>query len=513
MNYNSWLHSFAKLFKQLIIVYMFFTLTLNALSLEEAVFQTLGTNPEIKEQAYNLKGVKQEKDMALSAYYPKIFVSAGIGTAKEEITPSFNEQNGERALRTDNSINLSLNIFNGFNTYYDLKSQKHRTNAAKSFLNEYKASISMQIVESFINMMKLRSILQIGKSNVLWHKEINKQLQELSDAGMGKVSDLRFASVRMTLAEVNAVVFENNFIQAKVTFEVLLGKAVDVDKLEEPTFEYILPESLEDAADMALNYNPSIQVGKHNIKSAYSNYKRSQSTYYPTLDIEMRESWLEETGPYEYSVYSSQAMVYLRYSLFNGFLDKATKEREFTTYLQNNQFIFFTQRDVTKKLGTAWIGVIKIEEQLKLLEKMRLFSKAALDDYYKEFGIGRRTLLDIINVKNDYDNARQSYEAAKYDLLLSKFRILDAMGGLVNYFLLKSQKMQFTLDDALIENKSVYEIIKQMNDKLKNNEAFISYGDGNITSFDEMMKEHDSNQEEIKELEALDDFNGSDVEN
>jgi len=482
-------------------MYIFLPVAVNAISLEEAVFQTINTNPKIKEQIYNLRSIQQDKDIISSAYYPKLSLTTGIGMGKESTTPSYNEQTGEVVLRIDNSVVASMNIFNGFNTYHDLKAQKHRTDAAKSYLNEYKASISLQTVESYINMMKLKSIVQIGKENVLWHREINKQIKELADSGIGKISDFRFSSVRMTLAEVNAVVYENNFIQAKVIFEASLGKAIEVDDLQEPVFDYILPESLSMAADMALKHNPSIQVGKHNLKSAYSNHKRSLSVYYPNIDIELRQSLLSESGPYQYNVNSSQAMIYLNYNLFNGFSDKAMVEKEFIAYAQNSQFIYSTKRDVTKKLGTAWIGSVKIEEQLKLLEKMRVYSKEALDDYYKEFGVGRRTLLDIINVKNDYDNARQSYEAAKYDLLLSKFRILDAMGILVDYFLDKSDKMQLTLDEGLIENKSVYEIIEQMSDKLQKKEAFISNRDGNFTSFDELMKEHDSIQDELEELD------------
>lgn len=491
-----------KLYKSLFLLVVIFISHLDAITLEKAVFQTLHTNPEIKEKAYSLEGVEKERDIVLSGYYPKLYVSSGIGLAKEEITPAYNQQSGERVLRTDNSITASMNIFNGFNTYYDAASQNHRTNAAKSYLNEYKTSIAMQTVESYISMMKLKSMVQISQENVIWHKEINEKLIEYTESGRGKASDLKFASGRMTLAKINAVVHENNFIQSKVIFETVFGDSVEVEKLQEPTFDYTLPKTLEDAALIAFDYNPSIQVGKHNTKSAYSNYKRSQSVYYPSVDVELKESWFNEQGGYDYKVNSSNAMVYLSYNLFNGFSDRGVVENELSTYYQNSEYLLYTKRDVTRKLGISWIAAVKIEEQLKLLDEMRAFSKRTLEDYYQEFGIGRRTLLDIIGVKNDYNSARQSYEAAKYDLLLSKFRILDAMGGLLDYFLAKADKMQLILDEDFVENKSVYEIIKQMNFKLQNNEDFVSYDESNYTSFDEMMEEQGTQEES----DTLDEF-------
>lgn len=491
---RSQLNSF-KLYTRLIFVAFFSTSNLFAISLEQAVFQTLHTNPDIKEKVYGLEVVKKERGIVLSAYYPKLYLSSGVGLASQKTTPAYNEQSGEQVTRIDQSIVASMNLFSGFNTHYDYESQKHRVDATKSYLDEYKTVITMQIVESYINLVKQQAILRISKENVLSHQEIYDKLKEYTDSGIGKGSDLKFASGRLTLAQVNAVVNENNFIQSKIVFESVFGGLVKIDDMDEPLFDYILPERLEDAAQKAFDYNPSIQLGKHNIKSAYSNYKRTQSTYYPTVDIELKKSWFNEEGSYDYKVEGSHAMVYFNYNLFNGFADKAMEEIELSTYLQNSQFLNFTKRDVTRKLAIAWIASIKIEEQFVLLEKMRIDSKMTLEDYYKEFLFGRRTLLDIINVKNDYNNARQSYEAAKYDLILSKFRILDAMGGLLDYFLAKSDRMKLTLDSSFVESESIYDIIRYMNDKLQSKTDFISSDDINYTSLDELMKERDAQDE------------------
>ena len=475
-----------KVFSRMLFLLLFASSTADAITLEKVVFQTLHTNPSIKEKAYNLSSVEQERDIVRAAYYPKLSISTGTGQAKEEITPAYREQ-GSQVIRTDSSITATMNLFNGFHTLHDSSAQKNRSSAANAHLQQTKSAIALQTLESFIVMMKHRSILQISQENVASHQEIYNKLKEKEKSGMSKASDLGFALGRLTLAQVNAVVHENNFLQSKVAFESVYGTAVEMAKLEEPIFDYTLPKTLEDAALIALDYNPSIHVDKYNHKSAQSNYKRSRFVYYPTVDLELKKSWFEETEGYEYSVDSSHAMVYLRYNLFNGFADKASVEKELKTYLQSNQFLNNTKREVLKKLGIAWIATIKIARQSELLAKMQEYSKKTLTDYYMEFGIGRRTLLDIINVKNDYNNARQSYESAKYDLLLSKFRILDAMGGLVDYFLAKADKMQLTLDKEQLEDKSVYEIIRQMGAKLRSGESLILKTDNNQSSLDALL--------------------------
>jgi len=475
-----------------IFVCLFLEPKLSAISLEDAVLNTLQTNPGVKEHVHNLKSVDKDRDVALSGYYPKLDLSMGMGLAKQKNTPSFNEQSGGQVLRTDNSITASMNVFNGFDTYYELEAQKHRAGSARSSMEEYKASLVMKIIENYIGMMKQKAIVQISKENVFAHKEIYNKLKEFTKSGMGKASDVRFASGRLTLAQVNSVVNENNFIQSKVVFETTLGASVKEGELSEPTFDYELPDTLKEASSIALEFNPSILVGEKNIKSTYSNYKRSKSAYFPSLDMEIKESILTERGAYDYSVENSYAMVYLNYNIFNGFADKANSEKEFAIYLQNKDYLLTTKRDVISKLGVAWVASVKIAEQLKLLDKLRVYSRITLEDYYQEFGIGRRTLLDIINVKNDYNNARQSYESAKYDLLLSNFRILDAMGGLVDYFLSRADSSKEIDDKVYVEDKLINNIIYEMNEKLVKKEDFIKYDESKYITFDTMIKNYDT---------------------
>lgn len=477
---------------------------LNAMTLEDAVYQTLHTSPEIKDGTYSLDTMQKEREIVESSYYPKLDIFVGTGLANDNVSTLPSADTGNTFTRLNYSAVASINVFNGFGTRYDVESQKHRTNAAKSSLSNDKTSLTIEVVEAYTNMLKQKEVVYISKENVASHQKIYDKLTEYVNSGLGKASDLKFASGRLSLAQINMVVNENNFIQSKIIFETTLGAPIDVNALEEPIFDYVLPISLEVALATSLQNNPSIQLSKDNIKSAQSNYKRSKSVKYPTIDIELKKSWLSEKDTINYNVDGSHAMVYLNYNLFNGFADKAKIEQEHSIYMQNNQYLLLSKRDVARKLSVAWITSLKVDEQLKLLKKMQIESKKTLEDYHKEFLFGRRTLLDIIVIENDYNNARQSYVIAKYDLLLSRFRILDAMGGLVDYFLAKAEDMQLIHDENYVEDNSVYNIVKQINNTLEANEDFISYHDNNNSSLDNLI-EKSSDEENSTSLEDFSD--------
>jgi adhesin transport system outer membrane protein len=50
----------------------------------------------------------------------------------------------------------------------------------------------------------------------------------------------------------------------------------------------------------------------------------------------------------------------------------------------------------------------------------------------KQFSIGQRTLLDLLNAENEYFNARLAYITGQYAQLTSAFQILSSMGQLLS---------------------------------------------------------------------------------
>ena len=63
--------------------------------------------------------------------------------------------------------------------------------------------------------------------------------------------------------------------------------------------------------------------------------------------------------------------------------------------------------------------------------------------YQQEYDLGRRTLLDLLVAQNDYVSARTQVIKAQYDLLFSNYRILDAMGTMVQQ-VLGSKALDYT---------------------------------------------------------------------
>ena len=52
--------------------------------------------------------------------------------------------------------------------------------------------------------------------------------------------------------------------------------------------------------------------------------------------------------------------------------------------------------------------------------------------YRKQYRIGKRTLLDLLNTENELFEARKGYLDAKYEEQYAKYRVMNATGNLLD---------------------------------------------------------------------------------
>ena len=94
-------------------------------------------------------------------------------------------------------------------------------------------------------------------------------------------------------------------------------------------------------------------------------------------------------------------------------------------------------------VGGAKLGRVSIPELVAHVKALGMDSLAVtpehlvktLELYQKEYDLGRRTLLDLLVAQNDHIAAQSQIVRAENDLLFAHYRILDAMGSMVQNIL------------------------------------------------------------------------------
>lgn len=423
--------------KKLMVLPLIVSNLLYAQTLKESVGELLSTNPTIQERLQNYEATKEDISAAQAGYFPKLDLTLGGGYEETK------QKNGAGATVIpttgndgkfsvyQNSLVLTQNIFQGFNTMNKVEEQEYRTvSAAYSYIEQSNA-ISFEMTSAYIDLIKNKELLVTAQKNVDIDQEILNKVEKLFDSGLTTLSEVHKIESSLALAKSNKVVQENTLLDASYNVQKVLGKELATDKLVKPELNYKFPKTKQEAIDFAFNNNPSLLVSEFNVKQAKASKRSLRSSFYPSVDIEVSQSMNKNLSAVEGTDDRFRAMAYLKYNLFNGFSDQAAlvkAEKQVSQELSNQEKL---KREVLTNLNLAWTSKEKLEEQLKHLYAYKDFSAKTLKLYAKEYDLGRRSLLDLLSAQNDYIGSQSQIITTEYNLLLAKYRILNAMGILV----------------------------------------------------------------------------------
>ncbi|RUM90190.1 MAG: type I secretion protein TolC [Thiomicrospira sp.] len=408
-----------------------FTFSFNAyaISLKEAVEDAVLHNPEFRQEVKAYQAIEAEIKAAKAGYYPSLDLNAGMGY--EEVDRPGIDNTGNGLTRREASVKLTQNLFEGFGTQDEVNRLQYSLDA-QSYKTLSKANdVALQMIQAYINLLKEKKLLNLAQTNLETHLKILDQIQRRTEAGIGNQVEVDQAEARLALARSNYGAVENRFFDARAKFQRILGRMPE-DNLIEPKADFPLPKTLEDAINVALMDHPTLKSANSDIAEAKMQYELSATNNYPRVDLEVEKTFDNNLSGIEGKNEYLQAMVRFKYNLYNGGRDSANRERTASNFQQATEIRNNTHRQVIENLKYAWNAKVYINNQLDYMRQHIKLTRDTLNGYRKQFSLGRRSLLDLLNTENEYINGLNTLVSSEADQLTAKYRILNATGHLLN---------------------------------------------------------------------------------
>ncbi len=121
----------------------------------------------------------------------------------------------------------------------------------------------------------------------------------------------------------------------------------------------------------------------------------------------------------------------LNYNLFNGGSDSAKKRQVAERVNVAKDLRDKACRDIRQSVTIGFNDIKKLAENLEYLDQHQLATEKARDAYRKQFDIGQRTLLDLLDTENELFDARIAYVNALHDQSYAYARTQAGMGNLL----------------------------------------------------------------------------------
>ena len=398
-------------------------------TLEQAVENTLKTNPDIK-SAFNEFVSKQYLNAASSgAYLPSIDLDAGIGY--EGIKPAESGRDSTELTRKEATVTLTQLIWDGSATLNDIDRTAADAESVRYQLLADAQDTALEVAKVYLDSVKASEVLTLSKNNLKVHEKIYEDIKKRVNSGIGSTADLTQVEARLAKAHSNLVAAQNNLYDSNTTFTRLVGQSPQ-ELIFPRADQNFIPYSIDEAIDLAFESHPVIKISMADVDSAKFQYKQSKGAYYPTISIEAAQTWYDDVSGIEGSSEETTAMLRLNYNLFNGGSDVANAENFAYQLNKAKDLRESAYRQVEEGLRLSWSALdLTLQQKEFLAEHVDSVSKTVIS-YEKQYRIGKRTLLDLLNTENELFEARKNYLDARYSEQYAKYRVMNATGQLLN---------------------------------------------------------------------------------
>ena len=210
-----------------------------------------------------------------------------------------------------------------------------------------------------------------------------------------------------------------------------------------------LPSTIEEATALAYRESPTMNAAIAGVWSADRAAAVTKAAFVPRLDLRARQDPWDNDDPIA-GRYEEEGVIELvmSYNLYNGGSDRAERRR-----MQFKAAQAADQRDdacrvIREDVGVAYNELRALEEQMTYLDRHQQSIGRAREAYRRQFDIGQRTLLDMLDTENEYYQARRAYVIARREHDAAYTRALASMGVLVRTLELGGDLYSMELPDA-----------------------------------------------------------------
>ena len=402
-------------------------------TIKASVESTLQYHRQLKSIQENRQAAVHDVRRAQAGWLPSLDASAGTGG-------SYSSDNGTRGTGRDRQMYGTSNVgVTLTQPLWDGLATKHRVNIAEFQLTsldfrvvDNATTLALDAIIAHANVVMRRQLLQYAHENVKQHQNILDAQHERASSGTITVADVdqvqgRLARSRSQLAEA-----QGNLRQSEENYFRVTGNPVSPN-LESPFMPSNMFAGPEGCFDTAQKYNPKLLAYFEDTKRASSAQALATSAYQPTVNVEARANGAEG-GPNGAWTNSADAMLVMRWNLYNGGADLAGERVAAAQYRQSREDAFNLNDTLKQEVYNAWTQYTTAIELEKFYSVAIDYNIRTRNGFMEQFLIGQRSLLDVLDASSEYFNSSTQYAIAKTNRHISAYTMYALSGGLLEMF-------------------------------------------------------------------------------
>ena len=299
----------------------------------------------------------------------------------------------------------------------------------------------VRLAQAYFDVLAAEDNLSTIRANKKAVTEALASAQRNFEVGTATITDTREAQSRFDLVSAQEIAALNDLATRRAALDTLVGRSNVAPKpFARPI---VIPPLVRNNVDDWLMHadadSPTLRKARLAYEIAQLETDKAKAGHLPTLDIVGSLSTNHNSGisgagtgtgtlPGLYK--NGSIGIQLNLPLFAGFaVQNRVKETLSLTEKARND-LDGARRSVALGTRQAFFGVESGRALVKALEAAESSSKLALEATEVGYKVGVRVALDVLNAQTTLYTTRRDLDKARYDLVLTSFRLYQASGQL-----------------------------------------------------------------------------------
>jgi adhesin transport system outer membrane protein len=404
-----------------------------AFTIVDAISQAVQTNPGVGEAAANRRATDAELHQSQGTLLPQVRLEARAGPERfnqQDIVPA-PPGNAQWLPGRTGTVLIRQTLFDGFASINEIWRQSARVDAAAHRVHERSELIALDAAEAYTSVTRFTRLIAISQDNIAAHNRILDNVQARFDGGRAGEGDLQQARERVAAAEAALAEFRQSLEDARAAYRKSVG--LEPFNMRAPGRLRALPASKDAALAVALRYNPTIKAAESDADAAKYGFDATASSFVPNVSLEGRALRGDDADTIFGRRSEASGKVVLGWDIFTGGQDSWKRVAAAERYNEQKMRHARLQRDAFESLDKAWAARTITSERAAALLRQVNADRKAIAAYNKEYELGQRSLIDLLNAENQLFNGLVSLETTRDVAVFADYQLLAAMGQLLAY--------------------------------------------------------------------------------
>lgn len=403
-------------------------------SINDALRQAVKTNPGVGEAAANRRATESELRQTQSTLLPQVRFEGRYGPEKFNDLTTVPAVAGTGTWRSgsESSVVIRQILFDGFASIHDIWRQSARVNASAFRVRERTELIALDAAEAYVDVVRYLRLVDLAQQNVRNHEKIFGNVNSRYQGGRSGEGDLEQARERVESARAQLAEFRRSLDDARAKYRKVVG--LEPINLRFPGSLAGMPRSKDEALATTLRMNPTILAAGADADAAREAFRVTDGAFMPNVAFEARATKADNTYPFigvNREDYSGKFVV--SWDIFRGGQDAWRRSEMAERYTQAALARSRLHRDALESIDKAWAARTITNDKIAALTRQLQADRKTISAYQKEYELGQRSLIDLLNAENQFFNASVSLTSSRGVLVFADYQLLAAMGTLLQY--------------------------------------------------------------------------------